>query len=63
MSQEEVAVAEAPEDADAGQSAIAGGLDVNIAVADVDGCITGTVLLITVALRRRIRRTVPMILK
>jgi hypothetical protein len=36
MSQEEVAGAEAPKDADAGQAAVAGCLDVNVAVADVD---------------------------
>ena len=36
MSQEEVAVTEAPKDADAGQAAVAGCLDVNVAVADVD---------------------------
>lgn len=37
MSQEEVAGAEAPKDADAGQAAVAGCLDVNVAVADIDG--------------------------
>ena len=36
MSQEEVAVTEAPKDADAGQATVTGCLDVNFAVADVD---------------------------
>ena len=37
MSQEEVAGAEAPKDADAGQAAVVGCLDVNFAVANVNG--------------------------
>ena len=37
MSQQEFAVAEAPQHADAGQPAITGGSDVNIAIADIDG--------------------------
>ena len=36
MSQEEFAGAEAPKDADARQAAVAGCLDINVAVADVD---------------------------
>ena len=36
MSQEEIAGAEAPKDADARQAAVAGCLDINVAVADVD---------------------------
>ena len=36
MSQEEIAGAEAPKDADARQAAVTGCLDVNVAVADVD---------------------------
>ena len=37
MCHEEVAVAEAPEHADAGQSAVAGGLDIYVAVTDING--------------------------
>ncbi len=39
MSQEEVLVAEPPEDRDAGQSGIMGCLQVNIAIAHIDGVI------------------------
>lgn len=34
---QEVAVAEAPKDTDTGESGIAGGLDVHVAVADIEG--------------------------
>ena len=37
MGQEEVAIAEAPEHADAGQAGIGGCLDVDVAVAHIDG--------------------------
>ena len=37
MCQEEVAGTETPEDADAGQTTIASGFDVNIAIAHIDG--------------------------
>lgn len=47
MAEQEVAVAEAPQDADAGDAAVAGGGYVDIAVADINDGITGTVLLIS----------------
>ena len=37
MGQKEIAVAEAPKDADTREAAVAGCLDINIAVTDIDG--------------------------
>ena len=37
VADQEITIAEAPEDADTGEACVAGGLDINIAITDVDG--------------------------